>query len=48
MQQAYDCDVVVVHDNDLVMINGMGHGTVSVLLNSSYMAFLMLAVTGSS
>ena len=36
MQQASDCDIVLVHDNDLVTIDGFGHDTVSRLLNSSY------------
>jgi hypothetical protein len=36
MQQAPDCDMVLAHDDDLVMVNGIGHGTVSGLLNSSY------------
>jgi hypothetical protein len=47
MQQASDCDVVVVHDNDLVVINGIGHETVRGLLNSSIMVLLMLAATGN-
>ena len=29
MQQAPDCDMMVVHDNNLVGINGIGHDTVS-------------------
>jgi hypothetical protein len=36
MQQASDCDIVLVHDNDLVMVNGLGLDTVSRLFNSSY------------
>ena len=36
MQQASDCDIVLVHDNDLVMVDGLGLDTVSRLLNSSY------------
>jgi hypothetical protein len=46
MQQAPDCDKILVHDDDLLMIDGIGHGTVSGLLNSSYIVLLMLAVTG--
>ena len=29
MQQASDCDMVLAHDDDLMTINGIGHGTVS-------------------
>jgi hypothetical protein len=47
MQQASDCDMLVVHDNDLVTINGVGHGTVSGPMNSSYIVLLMLAVAGN-
>jgi hypothetical protein len=47
MQQASDCDAVLVHDNDLLAINGIGHGTVSGLLNSSHIAILMSSVTGN-
>lgn len=36
MKQASDCDMVLARDDDLVMINGIGRGTVSGLLNSSY------------
>jgi hypothetical protein len=46
MQQASDCDMVLAHDNDLVAINGIGHGTVSGILNSEYIV-IMLAVTGN-
>jgi hypothetical protein len=38
--------MVLAHDNDLVAINGLGHGTVSGLLNTNYVV-LMLAVTGN-
>ena len=34
MQQASDCDKILVHDDDLLMIDGIGNGTVSGLLNS--------------
>jgi len=47
MQQASDCAKILVHDDDLLMIDGIGHGTVSGLLNSSRIVFLMLAVTGN-
>ena len=47
MQQASDCDKILVHDDDLLMIDGIGHGTVSGLLNSSLNVLLMLAVTGN-
>jgi hypothetical protein len=36
MQQAPDCDMVIVHDNDLATINGTGHSTVSGLLNNIF------------
>jgi hypothetical protein len=35
MQQATDCDMVLVHDDDLGTIGGLGH-SVSGLLNSNY------------
>jgi hypothetical protein len=38
MQEASDCDMVLAHDDDLVSIDGLGHDTVSGLLNSSYIA----------
>ena len=47
MQQASDCDVVLTHDSDLLAINGIGHGTVSGLLNSSHIVILMSSVTGN-
>jgi hypothetical protein len=47
MQQASDCDTVLAHDNDLVMIKEIGHDTVSGLLNSSHIVLLMLSVTGN-
>jgi hypothetical protein len=34
MQQASDCDMVLAHDDDLMMIDGLGHDTVSELSNS--------------
>jgi hypothetical protein len=46
MQQASDCDKILVHDDDLLMIDGIGRGTVSGLLNSDRLVLLMLAVTG--
>lgn len=36
MQRASDCDMVLAHDDDLKMIDGLGHDTVSGLLNNSY------------
>jgi hypothetical protein len=36
MQQASDCDMVVAHDDDFVMVSGIGHHAVSEILNSSY------------
>jgi hypothetical protein len=48
MQQVSDCDILLAHDNDLATIDGIGHDTVSGLLNSSCdIALLMLAVTGN-
>ena len=47
MQQTSDCDKILVHDDDLLMIYGIGHGTVSGLLNISRIVILMLAVTGN-
>ena len=47
MQQAPDCDKILVHDDDLLMIDGIGHGTVSELLNSNHIVLLMSAVTGN-
>ena len=32
IQQAPDCDKILVHDDDLLMIDGIGHGIVSELL----------------
>jgi len=36
MQQATDCDMVLVHDDDLGTIGGLGHDSVSGLLNSNH------------
>ena len=36
MQKATDCDMVLVHDNDLGTIGGLGHDSVSGLLNSNH------------
>ena len=50
MQQASDCDKILVHDDDLLMIDGIGHGAVSGLLNSNHIVLLMLdllVVTGN-
>ena len=35
MQRAHDCDMVVIHDNDLERVDGIGKGTVSGYLISS-------------
>jgi hypothetical protein len=35
MQQATDCDMVLVHDNDLGTIGGLGLDSVSRLLNNN-------------
>jgi hypothetical protein len=43
MQQATDCGKILVHDDDLLMIDG----TVSELSYSSRIVLLMLAVTGN-
>ena len=43
MKQASDCNTVLVHDIDLVMIKGIGHGTVSGLLNISYIIVLLMS-----
>ena len=48
MQQASDCDKILVHDDDLLMIDGIGRGTVSGFLNSSPIVLLILAGTGNS
>lgn len=44
IQQASDCNTILIHDDNLLMIDGTGHGTVSGLLNSSRIVPLMLAV----
>ena len=36
MQQAPDCEMVLAHDDDLATIDGLGHDTVSRLLNCSH------------
>ena len=48
MQQAPDCDKILVHDDDLLMIDGIGHGTVSELLNSRGIVLLISTATGNS
>ena len=40
MQRAHDCDMVIIHDNDLERIDGIGKGTVSGNLNSSSLFLL--------
>ena len=47
MQEASDCDMVLAHDDDLMKIDGLGHDSVSGVLNSSYIVLLMSAVTGN-
>jgi hypothetical protein len=47
MQQASDCDMVLAHDDDLMKIDGLGHDSVSEILNSNYIVLLMSAVTGN-
>ena len=47
MQQVFDCDKILIHDDDLSMIDGIGHGTVSGLLDYNRIIPLMLAVTGN-
>ena len=46
MQKASDCDKILIHDCDLLMIDGIGHDTVSALLNGGRIVPLMSAVTG--
>ncbi|KAI0280168.1 hypothetical protein BGY98DRAFT_347764 [Russula aff. rugulosa BPL654] len=46
-EQASDCDMVLAHDDDLMKIDGLGHDSVSGVLNSSYIVLLMSAVTGN-
>ena len=41
MQRAPDCGMVLVHDDDLERVNGIGEGTVSGHVVSDYLAFLM-------
>ena len=36
MQQATDCDMVLVHDDDLVKISELGNDSVSRLLNGNH------------
>ena len=36
MQQASDCDMMLAHDDDLVMIDELGHDAVSRSLNIGY------------
>jgi hypothetical protein len=48
MQQASDCDMVLVHDDDLGKIDGLGHDSVSGFLNSGYIVLFISAVTGNS
>jgi hypothetical protein len=45
MQRAYDCDLVLVHDDDLQRIDEIGEGSVSGHLFINYITHPMLAVT---
>ena len=45
MQRAYDCDMVLVHDDDLKRIEGIGKGTVSGYLIISYVFIHKFAAT---
>jgi hypothetical protein len=45
MQRAYDCDMVLVHDDDLERVNGIGSNTVSGHFVIYYVVLPMLAVT---
>lgn len=47
MQRAPDCDMVLVHDGDLVMIDELSYGAVSGRLICSRIVPLMLEVTGN-
>ena len=48
MQRAPDCDMFLIHDDDLKSIDGLGDGTVSQYLISSYSVLIpWLTVTGS-
>ena len=38
-QQVSDCDMVIAHDDDLVAIDGLGHDTVSGLLDGGFIVF---------
>jgi hypothetical protein len=46
MQRAYGCDMVLVHDDDLGTIDGIGEGSVGGHLIINYIVHPMLAVTG--
>ena len=48
MQQAFDCDMVLAHDDDLGNIDGLGLDSVSGFLNNGYIFLFMSAVTGNS
>jgi hypothetical protein len=45
MQQAPDCDMVLIHDVDLVTIDELRQGTVGGILIGSCIVLHMLAVT---
>ena len=45
MQQAPECDMVLIHDVDLVTIDELRHGAVGGILFGSCIVLYMLAVT---
>ena len=47
LHQVSDCDMVIAYDGDLVAVDRLGHDSVSGLLDSSFIALLMLLVTGN-
>jgi hypothetical protein len=47
MQRATECDMVLIHDDDLVTIDELNHGAVSGHLIGSRIVLLMLEVTGN-
>jgi hypothetical protein len=45
MQRAYDCDMILVHDDDLEKVDGIGEGAVSEHSIISHVVLPTLAVT---
>jgi hypothetical protein len=41
MQRASDCEMVLAHDDDLMMIDGLGHDTVSGLLSTCILTLFL-------